>query len=390
MKLSLVERDWGKPTFQGASPVYYLWFKVEDAAGESLVLRIEDIFWRFDPAHPHSDVTAFTERLTLLALARLVALGRDHVDELLDESYKYPTYAIHIDEQDIDELRALPGPKVCRYQSSKGGDLYCEVATGRERAGRTTRHLCGGCSWPDSRLACSHLHHGLLGFAGDETPGILEARCDTGRAEVTQNAGKCRPGGHACWVKEVAFTEAEPTTASPLALHESFDYLDAVWKNVFRKNFIQLRGAAVVGKLATPCVSSAELEAKLSALADVIKAFSIEDDDLVPGHRAHKDFAKDRTLARLQSALLNRLGAGAEEEGAASQVQEAVCVLRSAVALRTGYQHTGGGAAGKLPGAFGAFGIPYPPPSPALAWARIQSAVLRALEMLRGVLRGLD
>jgi hypothetical protein len=387
MNLSLVERDWGKPTFQGNSLVYYLWFKVEGAAGESLVLRIDDVFWRFGEGGSHPDVTMFTERLTMLAVNRLVALGSEHVDDLLDEGYRHPTYVIDVGEQDVDEIRSLPGRKVCRYQSSKAGDLFCAVAKGEP--GTTTRYLCGGCEWPDSRVACSHLHHGLVGFAGNDMPGIVAARCDIGRTEV-MNAGKCRPGGYACWVKEVAFTEAEPTTASPLALHESFDYLEAVWKNVFRKHLIQLRGAAVVGKLATPCVSSADLEAKLSALADVIKSFSIEDDDLVPGHRAHKDFAKDRTLARLHSALLNRLGAGAEEEGAASQVQEAVRVLRSAVTLRTGYQHTGGGAAGKLPGAFGAFGIPYPPPSPALAWARIQSAVLRALEKLREVLRGLD
>ncbi len=58
--------------------------------------------------------------------------------------------------------------------------------------------------------------------------------------------------------------------------------------------------------------------------------------------------------------------------------------------LRRGYQHTGSGAAGKLPAAFGAFGLPYPPQSPTTAWARIQSEVLRALEMLREVLRGLD
>jgi hypothetical protein len=388
MKLSLEDRDWSKPGFQGASLVYYLWFKVEDAAGEVLLLRIDDIFWRFGQGGSRPDVTTFTERLTLLAVNRLVALGSEHVDDLLDKGYRHPTYVIDVGEQDVDEIRTLPGPKVCRYQSSKAGDLFCAVARGEP--GRTTRYLCDGCAWPDWRVACSHLHHGLVGFAGDDMPGIVEARCDIGRAEVTQNASKCRPGGHACWVKEVEFAEAEPTTASPLALHESFDYLDAVWKNVFKKHVIQLRGAAVVGKLATPCMSSSDLEAKLSALADVIKSFSIEDDDLAPEHRANKDYAKDRTLARLQSALLHRLGAGAEEEGAASQVQDAVRVLRSAVTLRTGHQHTGGGAAGRLPAAFGAFGISYPPSSPTSAWARVQSGVLRALEGLREVLRGLD
>ena len=71
-------------------------------------------------------------------------------------------------------------------------------------------------------------------------------------------------------------------------------------------------------------------------------------------------------------------------------MKEGVRILRSTMVLRRGYQHTGSGAAGKLPAAFGAFGLSYPPQSPTMAWARIQSEVLRALEMLREVLRGLD
>lgn len=389
MRLSLREREWGKPGFEGNSLFYYLWFDVEDATGEHLVVRVGDgVFWRVDLADPRPKVETFTERLTVLAVNRLLALGRERVDDLLDEGYKYPTYVINLDEQDVDEIRRLPGAKECRYQDPRNGDLYCSVAHKNPPAA-TTRYLCRACTLPDSRLGCAHLHHALVAFNPPVAPAVVRSQCDIGRDEVA-DASKCRPGGHACWVKEVEFKASEPTTASPLALHESFDYLDALWRNVLNKHLLRLRGAAVPGKLATPCASAADLESKLSALADVMNSFDIPDGDLAPVHSADENYGKGRTLARMESALLNRVGAEAADETAVRQVKDGVRVLRSAMDLRRGYQHTGSGAAGRLPAAFGAFGVPYPPPSPAMAWARIQSEVLRALEMLREVLRGLD
>lgn len=389
MRLSLREREWGKPGFEGNSLFYYLWFDVEGATGEHLLLRMgDDVFWRVNPVEPRPNVEFFTERLTLLAVNRLGALGRERVDDLLDESYRHPTYVINLDDQDADEIRRLPGAKDCRYQAARTGDLYCSVAH-KDPPAATTRHLCSNCTLPDSRLACAHIHHALVAFSPHAAPAVVRARCDIGRNEVS-DASKCRVGGYACWVKEVEFTASEPRTASPLALHESFDYLDALWKNVLKTRLLRLRGAAVVGKLATPCASAADLEMKLSALADIINSFDIADGDLAPAHRADVNYGKGRTLARLESALLHRLGAEGDEDGPAQQVRGGVRVLRSAMALRQGYQHTGGGAAGKLPAAFGAFEVLYPPPSPGMAWARIQSEVLRALEKLREVLRGLD
>lgn len=389
MRLSLKERDWGQPSLQGNGVFYYLWFDVEDATGEDLLVRVDDgVFLRVNPAEPRPKVESFTERMTLLAVNRLVALGREHVDDLLDEGYRYPTYTINLDEQDADEIRLLPGAKECRYQGVRTGDLYCSVAHKNPPAA-TTRHLCSTCTLPDSRLACAHLHHALVAFNPLAAPAVVRAQCDIGRTEVG-DASMCRPGEHACWVKEVEFAAPEQRTASPLALHESFDYLDALWTNVMKTHLLRLRGTAVVGKLATPCSSATDLESKLSALADIINSFDIADGDLAPAHRTDVNYGKGRTLARLESALVHKLGADTVEDGAVTQVKEGVRVLRSAMALRTGYQHTGGGAAGKLPAAFGAFRVPYPPPSPGLAWARIQSEVLRALEVLREVLRGLD
>lgn len=236
----------------------------------------------------------------------------------------------------------------------------------------------------------THLHHALLAFVPGSMPDIMEAHCDIGRTEIDQDARKCRPGGHACWVKEVEDAVSEPSAASPLALHESFDYLDALWKNVLKTHLLRLRGAAVPGKLAMPCGSAADFEAKLSALADIINSLDIADGDLALAHRDDQNYGKGRTLARLESALVHRLGAGAVDGEAVRKVKEGVRVLRNAMDLRRGYQHTGSGAAGKLPVAFGAFGLPYPPHSPTMAWERIQSEVLRALEVLREVLRGLD
>lgn len=389
MRLSLRERAWGKPGVEGNSLVYYLWFDVEGATGEDLVVRIPSgVFWRVDRVEPRPKVETFTERLTLLAVSRLVGLGRERVDDLLDEGYSHPTYVIDLGEAEVEEVKRLPGAKECRYQETRSGDLYCSVAD-KSPPAATTRYLCSSCTLPDARLACTHLHHALVTFHPPAPPAVAKSRCDIGRNEVA-DASRCRPGGHDCWVKEVELAVSEPRTASPLALHESFDYLDALWKNVLKTHLLRLRGAAVLGKLATPCESASDLESKLSAVADVMNSFDIADADLSPAHRGHKDYVKGRTLARLESALLNRLGDDAEVGDAVRQVKEGVRVLRSAMALRTGHQHTGGGAAGKLPGAFSALGIPYPATSPGMAWARIQSEVLRALEMLREVLRGLD
>lgn len=394
MRLSCFDGGWHGPSIQGNGVFHYLLFKVDDATGGQLQIQVDDgVFWRVNPGDPHPKPETFTERFTLLALGRLGALGRERVDELLAENASHPTYAISIDERDADEVRRLPGERECRYQSTEKGDLYCSVgasSVSKERPMPTTRHLCGSCSLPDGRVACSHLHHAVVGLVPGERPSILRAYCDIGRDEVSQDAGKCRPGGHACWAKEVEFAASEPSAASPLALHESFDYFDALWKNVMKTHLLRLRGAAGPGKLATQCGSAADLEVKLSALADIINSFDITDADLVPAHRENENYAKGRTLARLESALVNRLGGGAMEGEAIPQVKEGVRVLRSAMDLRRGYQHTGSGAAGKLPAAFAAFGLPYPPTAPSAAWARIQAEVLRALEMLREVLRSLD
>ncbi len=406
MRLTLSDGGWHGPSVKPHGVFQYLLFDVEGATAEYLQLQVDEhVFSRVNPSEPHPNPETFAERLTLLALRRVAALGRERVDELLSDRdrTRYPTYAINIDERDADELRSLPGLKVCRYQRTETGDIYCSVARRRssgsasrssperERGpGPTTRHLCGGCSMPDSRLACIHLHHALVEFVPGSMPSVMEAHCDIGRNEVAQDAGKCRPGGHACWVKEVEFAADEPNAASPLALHESFDYFDALWKGAFGAHILRLRGAAVAGKLATPCGSAAEFEVKLSALADIISSLDIADGDLAPAHRGDENYGKGRTLARLESALMHRVAGAANEADSARPAKGGIRALRNAMDLRRGFQHTGSGAAGKLPSAFRAFGLPYPPPSPMASWARVQGEVLRALETLREVVRGLD
>ena len=243
---------------------------------------------------------------------------------------------------------------------------------------------------PDERVVCSHLHHVGVALAPRERPVLRKAQCDTGRDEVSRNASMCRPGGHPCWAREVEFATAEPKAVSPLALHESLDYLDALWRNALGSHLLRLRAAAVPGKLATSCESAAEFEVKLSALADIISTFDVSDGLLDPAHRDDANYGKGRTLARLESSLVYRVQQAGAGEEVVGQAKEAVKVLRNAMDLRRGFQHTGSGAAGKLPAAFRTFGLAYPLQSPTVAWARVQSDVLRALESLRQVLRGLE
>ncbi len=118
MELTFRERGWTKPFVQGNSVFHYLLFKVEGATGGHLQVQLDDaVFWRVNPVEPHPDPETFTDRVTLLVLGRLGALGRERVDELLGDNQRHPTYAISIDERDADELRRLPGAKVCRWSS---------------------------------------------------------------------------------------------------------------------------------------------------------------------------------------------------------------------------------------------------------------------------------
>ena len=334
--------------------------------------------------------------LHVAVLRRLAALGPERVDELLRADTVRPAYVIEFQESDLGDLRVVSCEKECKYQQPKDGDLFCSVGFDPTKfvppvsdLGATTRFMCNLCSLPDARVVCSHLHHATVLMLPDGVPQAKSARCDIGNAQAQQEPAKCRPGGHECWTRIVEFPRRASPVGSPLALHESFDYFDALWNNVFKAHVLRMRSAAVLGKMATPCASQADFEVKLSALADIINLLEVRDDDLSPEHRESENHKKGRTLARVESALARGATDAGMEAGVLERVKAAVTVLRNAMDLRRGYQHTGD-ASGKLPQAFSRFGLAFPPSSGEVAWQRVQEGVLGALAELRDMLRDLD
>jgi hypothetical protein len=391
MRIKLHDGGWAGPFANEKGIFRYLRFDVLDAPAEYLHFKLDHSFFRAIDPKGNEKAEEWTERLTALALARLSGVETDAIPSLLASDQKYPTIEFTLDEANAGGVAELPKPKACRYQAAGAGDLYCSIAKAPNGIPPipTTKALCLGCGLPDSRWACDHLHHAVVGFTGGP-PVILKAMCDLGRAEVEAGAHRCRPGGHSCWERTVDLAEGAEQEVAPLALHESIDYLDAMWKGTFGVHLLRLRGAGVLGKLATPCVSQSDFESKLSALADTINSFDVRDEDLEPNHRGDHNYGPGRTLARLRSALAHRASSGAVDEEGLRLGLEGIQVLQKAMALRTAFQHTGGGAAGKLPMVFAAFGLPIPPPAPPASWNRVRGRVLRALDSIRQVLRQLS
>lgn len=397
MRLSLLDGGWQQPWFRDSGVVRVCLFNVEDAPATTLQVRIDNhLVGRFAPGQPKPKVEDLTEPLVRLVLKRIVSLCPERLDELLATDTRDPTYLIDVQEPDLTELRGAPNDKECRYQSFQDGDLFCLVGispssspSARKQAGATTRFMCAACTLADARVACSHLHHPTVLLPPDSAPQVSSARCDIGRDGIRQGAAGCRPGGHACWERTVEFRKLPAAVASPLALHEAFDYFDSLWKNVFKTHLLHIRAATVAGKLAMPCATHAEFEVKLSALADIMNSLEIGDEDLNPEHRVSPDHQKGRTLARLESALAHKVTGTGQDLACSARVNAAVTVLRNAMSLRRGYQHSGD-ASKKLPQAFSRFGLAYPPDSGEVAWQRVQARVLGALAELRDVLHDLD
>lgn len=389
MRLS-IQHDWGKSLDNGL--VYYIGLGVEDGAASGLFVRVEDrVHAKLEPAPPEAART-LTERFMLVLLDRLAQLGGDGVAGLLETANGRLRYYLDLALGDGDEPRRLSAVKRCHYQYEQRGDLFCAAAVGPRipsGAAIITRHRCLTCSMPDARIACVHLHHARVGHFEQAPPSLDGAQCDIGRGEVAQ-PDKCRPGGHECCACAVPFAKEPQVETSPLALHEQLDFLDSVWRNVFREHLLHVRATTIAGKLATPCESQQDFEVKLSALADLLNSFEVPDALLADADKTSKDYEKGRTLARVTSALRRRFADEEDGAGMEEAAKRHIGVLRDAMGLRRGYQHTGSNAAGRLPEMFGHFGLSYPPAAPTEAWARVRSRVVMTLAALRDLVRELE
>ncbi len=373
-----VKRSWDAGTGKGG-PLFMLTLALEGGAASSMKVQVP-----YSPAAQlvpdcEKDPSRLTEPVMLLVLDRLSHMGADGMAPLIRTDNDGTAYVFEVDDKDIPLADRLVAEKSCRYQKMmENRELFCTVVTslasGEIHVRPTTRHRCGGCPVPDKRFACSNYQHIAVLQETNVTTKIIRALCEYARREKDQDPSACRPGGHACWVREVEFETPANEPQHELALHELFEFVDARWTVAFKNHLISSRRGLAFGKLATPCETGADLEAKLSALTQLMKGIEVPENLLKEEHRGQEEYRAGNSLARMRSALERTL---AEDPATVAIVKKAVDVLRAANGLRNVAQH-----GGEMVARYAWFGLPYPPPPASETWARIQSRVAQALHDL--------
>jgi hypothetical protein len=214
-------------------------------------------------------------------------------------------------------------------------------------------------------------------------------RRDGHDAAEIENPANCVPGGHDCWAR--AF-EADPVPVrgdeSPLSLHESADFLGAVWYAVFKHRLFVPKTITPAAKLASQCTDRVDFEAKCSAVGEVLNSMTVPDGLLVPEHVGDTAHKPGLALARLESAVHHRIKTSGGEASDVERLSESIRWLRKALRIRAGAQH--GAAADELPGIYRHFGIAFPPSSWTDAWAVLRSRVARELSAIREIVARLE
>jgi hypothetical protein len=166
----------------------------------------------------------------------------------------------------------------------------------------------------------------------------------------------------------------ERRVLSPLGLHASIDYFNAVWKNaapvlgIAAINLLALPSAEVIGRLAFGCDSIEELESRLSGLGQVLKISPPKGVEPVGGQHPLRWIVPLLARHSTSSQSLDR-ATGAIE------------TLAAVAAVRNGVQH-----ANAMPAAVEAartLGFGFPIIDPDQTWRSIVSTVIHALEALR-------
>jgi len=170
----------------------------------------------------------------------------------------------------------------------------------------------------------------------------------------------------------VSTTPAVPAHPSSLSLPEAIDFLDAVWQLRFGHRLFRLPGAVKTAKLALPCATSDEYEARLSALADILARMQ----PLGSEPSGSEQTGKGKSLKQVEEFLRTKL-----PESARQRVRQAGETLRAINALRRGRQHHG--ADRHEPHAYRTLGLIYPPGDWGSAWGHIQMRAVEALNALR-------
>lgn len=303
------------------------------------------------------------------------------------------------DEDDMAAIVAEAGPKECGYQVRTDRDLFCSTPSSSDdyavsvvngtRVAPTSRPTCAACNLPSTIWLCGHfLHPGVSGasamggtMGGYYMREVVDAICDVGHDNLlAQNPSLCRAGGRDCWQKIVSPREtASGLTLSPLSLPEALDFLDAVWRLAHRSEHLlgQVATAHAAG-LALPAANRDDFKSRVNDLTDTL------DNLKVPAARPADGSSgppREATLGRLKAYLEVELG---PDESAVARTSQAVDTLRKINDIRNALQHSR--AAPKLPAAFAALGIAYPPDWPA-AWDGVRVRAVEALIALRDEVR---
>lgn len=302
--------------------------------------------------------------------------------------YTIDVDAVVLRSDDAAELRRLVGPKECRYQTrvSLDSDLYCAAAAksdetavgsdGLRILAPTSVPLCESCELPSTDVVCSHLSHpevfGIAAMGGLVSRDVAGAMCELGNPEV-QRCSECRPGGYDCW-ERVFETQTKPLAeVPPLALHEAFDFLDAVWRLRFDAALIRRVPMVTLASLGESVGDRDDFKARMSELADVLAAL---DPGAVLPTEAH---GVRGSLARIAAAL--------DAEGI-NDAREPVERLRSVVAIRTALQHAD--RSSELATRLEDLGVRVSPIDWTQAWRAVCSITVDALRDLRSLVRESD
>ena len=295
---------------------------------------------------------------------------------------------IVVSEEDERVIEALLDDKTCRYQVTSDAEMWCSAATsddettvgskGLRLLAPTSMPICRRCALPASDYACDHLTHaGVEGHRyldGSWDRLLVRALCEQGRPEVA-NPEQCRADGHKCWVRTLPVsTDEHAAPVSPMGLVEAFDHLDAVWRLAFdRRPLLRLSRASSVAGMAMPCETRTDFAERVTDLADLLATLNVDDADIPEGTPTDR---LTGSLNRLEAALSGRL-----DEESLLRARDSISTLRTVSTIRNGFGHSG--AAKKLPTAFGALGISYPPSSWPDAWDQVRSRTAAALIRIR-------
>ncbi len=330
-------------------------------------------------------------RWTLRRLER--ELGDQNSAALLFEQNGAAWTISSADEEDIAAIVAEAGPKECGYQLRNGRDLFCSTPSPRDetavlaingtRVAPTSRPICAECNLPSTVWLCSHfLHPAVIGTGAKNSHSrqVASAMCDLGHDDLLrQDPSSCRTGRD-CWQRTVSTGEkASGPALSPLSLPEALDFLDAVWQLAHgSKHLLGQVATAHAPGLALPAATRDDFKSRVNDLTDTLDNLKVPAVQPSDGSSAPP---REATLSRLKAYFEVELGA---DEAAVARTSHAVETLKRITEIRNALQHSG--AASKLPAAFAALDIAYPPQWPG-AWDDVRARAVEALIVLRDELR---